>query len=373
MLKNLLSNACKFTEQGECLAAHRARADRRRASRAERCATAETVVAFAVTDTGIGIAEDKLKLIFEAFQQADGTTSRRYGGTGLGLSISREIARLLGGEIQVESAAGKGTTFTLYLPVSHRPAARVEASDDAARTRAARAIAHRGASDDRARSALRSLPSDVDDDRDAIDDDDRVVLDRRGRPRLRARVLEVARGRGFKGIVALRGDAGLALAHEYKPDAIGSTCSCRDDGWAVLDRLKRDPDTRHIPVHVVSGAERTPRARSSAGAVAFLEKPVEQGGARRAFAHIASFLEPRRQEPARRRGRRAQREAIVELHRRRRRRRDDGGRRRARRRSRRSSSDAFDCMVLDLSCPTCSGFELLEQVEDRRRASRRCR
>src|SRR4051812_44179140 len=310
VLKNLLSNACKFTKSGTIsLRISRAADDAKLQERTLR--EADDVVAFAVTDTGIGIPADKLKLIFEAFQQADGTTSRRYGGTGLGLSISREIARLLGGEIHVRSTPGEGSSFTLYLPVTYSASRGVDS--DAPLTRERSSFADDGVPDVIIDPAL-VLSGDVEDDRGSIDVADRVVLIVEDDETFAKTVLEVARERGFRGIVALRGDAGLALAHEYKPDAIVLDMALPGmDGWAVLDHLKRHPDTRHIPVHVVTGAENGRHHALRAGAVAFLEKPVEKPLLDEAFAQIAGFLERRVRNLLVVDDESAQRQAMMEL------------------------------------------------------------
>jgi hypothetical protein len=361
VLKNLLSNACKFTERGGVSLGIGTPPEGTRFHERS-LLEAESVIGFSVSDTGVGIAADKLKLIFEAFQQADGTTSRRYGGTGLGLSISREIARLLGGEIRVESKPGKGSTFTLFLPTAFS-GLRIEPSDEPlARERLAFVSA------DFLDPAL-LLPRDVDDDRGSIDVADRVVLIVEDDAAFASTVLEVARERGFKGIVALRGDAGLALAHEYKPDAIVLDMALPGmDGWAVLDHLKRHPDTRHIPVHVVTGAENGKQNALRAGAVAFLEKPVEKSRLDDAFAQITSFLDRRVRNLLVVDDESTQRQAVIELL-------GDGedvnvtavG----------SSEEAlaeleqreFDCMVLDLKLPEMQGFQLLERVKSDKRFS----
>jgi CheY-like chemotaxis protein len=362
VLKNLLSNATKFTSEGSvALSISVAPEDMRFA--AEGLGDGGPVIAFAVSDTGIGIAEDKLKLIFEAFQQADGTTSRRYGGTGLGLSISREIARLLGGEIHVESTVGEGSTFTLFLPSTFTPPVWVEPIDEPLTRERLAALREAVSPPEFDLDPVLLLPSDVEDDRAGIESGDRVVLIVEDDEGFARTVLEVARQRGFKGIVALRGDAGLALAHEYKPDAIVLDMQLPGmDGWTVLDHLKRHPDTRHIPVHVATGAENGKQNALRAGAVAFLEKPVDKEKLDDAFAEISTFLE---------RGVKSllvvdddatQRGAIVELL-------GDGedvqitavG----------SSEDAlaalesqhFDCVVLDLKLPDMQGFQFLEQVK----------
>jgi CheY-like chemotaxis protein/HAMP domain-containing protein/GAF domain-containing protein len=354
ILKNLLSNAVKFTDEGSVrLHIGVVGDDVRFAS--ESLAAAGTVVAFSVVDTGIGIAEDKLRLIFEAFQQADGTTSRRYGGTGLGLSISREIARLLGGEIRVASAPGTGSTFTLYLPAVYE--ARPRAAEVGALELAARGF-------DRELDPALLLPSEVRDDRDEIQEGDRVVLIVEDDAEFARTMLSVARERGFKGLVALRGDTGLALARELKPDAVILDMKLPGmDGWTVLAQLKRHPDTRHIPVHIVSGAGANggrQRARR-AGAVAFLEKPVEAEALDAAFAEIATFIDRGVKSLLVVEDDETQRETIVEL--------VGGGDVSVTAVG--SSEEAlaelegqrFDCMVLDLKLPKTTGFALLEKVK----------
>ena len=270
VLRNLLSNAIKFTERGSV---------KLRISRA----VGRDVVAFAVSDTGIGIPQDKQRLIFEAFQQADGSTSRKYGGTGLGLAISREIAGLLGGDLRVESAVGQGSTFTLYLPIAYYAAARDAAPRTMrAATRDARAAEidatparSRATAADRRRRRRPRSPARSPTTTTALEPGDRVLL-----------VIEDdltfaidaardgARSRGFKGVVATSGAQALELARTVKPDAITLDLRLPDiDGWVLLDRLKHDPATRHIPVHVISGLDEERRSLQY-GALGFLQKPV---------------------------------------------------------------------------------------------------
>jgi HAMP domain-containing protein/signal transduction histidine kinase/DNA-binding response OmpR family regulator len=250
VLKNLLSNAFKFTESGSVrLAIGRAPADAHYST--DSLARAGDVVGFSVIDTGIGIPPDKLRLIFEAFQQAEGSISRRFGGTGLGLSISREIARLLGGEIHVESTDGEGSRFTLYLPVAGPVAVSVPpASIDGPRplplptTRSRRRVEGVG------------LPDTLTDDRSDLPAGERVVLVMTEDRALARGAVDVAHEHGFRCLLALRGDAGLALVHEFMPDAV---IVSRDlpqlNGEAVLDHLKRHPETRHLPVYVLAAQD----------------------------------------------------------------------------------------------------------------------
>jgi HAMP domain-containing protein/CheY-like chemotaxis protein/signal transduction histidine kinase len=361
VLKNLLSNAFKFTDQGGVTLTIEPAPQGMRFQN-DNLTRADTVVAFAVADTGIGIPEDKLKLIFEAFQQADGTTSRKYGGTGLGLSISREIARLLGGEIHVESRAATGSTFTLYLPAR---APEREAADDEepAGEPASVAPEDNGGLVDFDPSLL--LRQEVADDRERIADGDRVVLIVEDDADFAKTELEMARARGFKGIVATRGDIGVALAHAYRPDAIILDMKLPvQDGWAVLEHLKRHPDTRHIPVHIVSAVvDGGTQEALRAGAVAVLEKPVEHDALDAAFGAIHEFVERDVRNLLIVDDDEEQRRAITEL---------IGTGDDVQITAVGSSEEAldlletdtrFDCMVLDLKLPKMSGFALLEKVK----------
>ncbi|MFL6038306.1 MAG: HAMP domain-containing protein, partial [Gaiellaceae bacterium] len=366
VLRNLLSNAFKFTEQGGVKLRVSLAEGRQFAS--ETLSRAETVLEFAVQDTGIGIAHDNLRLIFEAFQQADGTTSRRYGGTGLGLSISREIARLLGGEIHVESQPGQGSAFTLFLPATYQHVEHVAPLEEVTVTSAGSELATEPAraEDERELDPALLLPSDVRDDRDDIQQGDRVVLIVEDDPELARTELDVARERGFKGLVAMRGDSGLALAHEYKPDAIILDMALPGmDGWAVLDRLKDHPETRHIPVHIVSAADGRQNALR-AGAVAFVEKPISKEGLEDTFAEIRTFIEREVKRLLVVEDDEAQRDSLIEL---------IGGDDDVEVTAVGSSEEAlealqlqrFDCRVVDLKLPESGGFELLEQSKNDQR------
>jgi CheY-like chemotaxis protein/HAMP domain-containing protein len=376
ILKNLLSNAFKFTESGTVQLRIGLAEGRQFAS--ETLSRAGSVVEFAVRDTGVGIAHDKLRLIFEAFQQADGTTNRRYGGTGLGLSISREIARLLGGEIHVESSPRQGSTFTLFLPASYQQAEHPPAGmlDDIGTLPPKVGIGNGSSAApppvpvELLQAELDPallLPNEVQDDRDAIEDGDRVVLIIEDDAEFARTELEVARERGFKGIVAIRGDAGLALAHEYKPDAIILDMQLPVmDGWTVLDHLKHHPDTRHIPVHIVSGSDGRQNALK-AGAVAFVEKPISRESLDETFGEIRSFIDREIKRLLVVEDDEEQRQAVVELISA-----DDvdvvgvGSSEEA---LEALELDRFDCMVVDLKLPELGGFGLLERLKEDRRFS----
>ena len=295
ILKNLLSNAFKFTQQGQVLLAVSS-ADGGWSSDHESLNRALQVVAFSVVDTGIGISPDKQQIIFEAFQQADGSTSRKYGGTGLGLAISRELAQLLGGEIRLTSAPGKGSAFTLYLPQSWSPprsgrqGAAAAQEGAAARGPVARDGAAAGAepfgappwqgSDsmplEHGTGEAEAAVADVaDDDRRAIAGDDKVLLIVENDLAFARMLLEAARRAGFKGLVTANGADALALTREYQPSAITLDIVLPDmEGWRILERLKADLSTRHTPVCVVSTDDSRQRALA-AGAVGFLAKPLQ--------------------------------------------------------------------------------------------------
>jgi len=375
VLRNLLGNAFKFTDKGT-VGLKIGRADRSIVLENGTVAQPQDLVAFSVFDTGIGIASDKQQLIFEAFQQADGTTSRKYGGTGLGLSISREITRLLGGRVAVESVPGEGSTFTLYLPIAFAgpmlAAAQSAASADAKlsapepRQPVARpvttttAAALQAASD--AAPALRQAPAvivNAEDDRDNLNAEDRIVMIVEDDITFAGILRDIARRQGFKVLMAYDGNSALDLASRYRPDAISLDLKLPDvDGWKVLDELKRNSATRHIPVQVISVLDR--QRTAAMGAISYLEKPVTQPALEGAFAHIRGFVDRELKELLVVEDDEVQRSTIVELL---------------------AETDvritavgtgeealkaleerAFDCLVLDLALPDMGGFDLLKRI-----------
>src|SRR6185436_8261910 len=241
---NLLSNAFKFTAQGRVTLAVRC-ADSGWSTNHPVLRNVDRAIEIAVTDTGIGIPEDKQKLIFEAFQQADGTTSRKYGGTGLGLSISREIARLLGGELQVRSKPGEGSTFTLFVPLEAAAIAIPASLTTTAR------YENSGA------TVPSALPTtlEVSDDRDNLGNDPFVLIIEDDIT-FASILLDLARDSGLKGVISTAGSGTLAMARKLRPDAISLDLGLDDiNGFVLLDLLKHDPETRDIPIHVISGAD----------------------------------------------------------------------------------------------------------------------
>nr|WP_290221235.1 HAMP domain-containing protein [Trichocoleus desertorum] len=382
VLKNLLANAFKFTDRGSVKLSMTAAAQGWNPEK-ESLSRANTVIAFSVTDTGIGIPADKQKIIFEAFQQADGTTSRKYGGTGLGLSISREIARLLGGEIRLTSAPGQGSTFTLYLPQAYQapPQAstptpqspiRVELGrrdvanglDGSGTAFAATSLAANIAALNLSESALDApmvpLPE-LSDDRTNIEPSDRVLLIIEDDINFNRVLIDMARSAGFKVLVALRGNMGLSMARDFKPDAVMLDIRLPDmDGWTVLDRLKHNPETRHIPVHILTVEEGRQRGLQL-GAIAYMQKPISSENLTNALTQIKEFVERRVKNLLVVEDDQTQRQSIVELI-------GNGDVETTAVGSGAEALEAlkdnhFDCIVLDLGLPDMTGLELIEALK----------
>ncbi len=354
VLKNLLSNAFKFTAQGQVSLIVSSAAEGWSPDHPV-LRHAPAVVAFQVSDTGIGIPAEKQRIIFEAFQQADASTSRKYGGTGLGLAISRELSNLLGGEIQLHSTPGEGSVFTLYLPLKYAGAP-VAALTPPSPTSSL--IPHSGLA-----SGLLERPTEaVPDDRESIAPGDSVLLIVEDDPHYARVVADLARDRGFRVLVASRGAEALALAREHHPIAISLDVFLPDMlGWTVLSQLKQDPETRHIPVQMVTLDEDRQHGLSQ-GAFSFLTKPTTTEGLEAALERIQAFSRPRRKRLLVVEDNAAERMSVTELldH-------DDidivpvetgaGALAELRERS-------ADCVVLDLRLPDMSGFEVLERIRD---------
>ncbi|HKI24702.1 MAG TPA: HAMP domain-containing protein [Candidatus Sulfotelmatobacter sp.] len=356
VLKNLLSNAFKFTEHGSV---------RLSVSVGQQgwtqnhpiLSTAASVVAFEVADSGIGIAPDKQRIIFEAFQQADASTSRKYGGTGLGLAISRELASLLGGEIQLRSVPGQGSTFTLYLPLAY----------------VGPATAKPGASDMRAMPSASPLQlsnmvvterpiEHIGDDRENLQPGDAILLIVEDDPHYARILCDLSRDKGFKVLAALRGAEALALAREFHPTAVSLDVFLPDMlGWTVLNHLKQDPATRHIPVQMLTMDEDRQHGLAR-GAFAFVTKPTTTGELDSALSRIKEYATPRRKRLLIVEDNTAEQLSIRELlvH-------EDidvqvaatGGEA-----LKMIDNRSFDCVVLDLRLPDMTGFDILERIRD---------
>jgi CheY-like chemotaxis protein/signal transduction histidine kinase/HAMP domain-containing protein len=352
VLKNLLSNAFKFTAQGG-VRLNVAVALGGWSSEHPVLSQAPAVVAFEVTDTGIGIPSEKQKLIFEAFQQADASTSRKYGGTGLGLAISRELANLLGGEIHLRSSPGTGSTFTLYLPIKYvGPSAATHAVAAAAPTASTQLAGLHVATE----RAIEPIP----DDRMDIQAGDAILLIVEDDPHYARILIDLARDKGFKALLAMRGDDALNLAKQYQPTAVSLDVFLPDMlGWNVLSQLKQNPLTRHIPVQIVSLDEDRQHGLAR-GAFAFVNKPTTREGIDEALSRIKEFAAPRRKRLLIVEDNQVEQMSIRELlgH-------DDieivnvstGGEALAT-----LQEKPCDCVVLDLRLPDMSGFEVLERM-----------
>jgi HAMP domain-containing protein/signal transduction histidine kinase/CheY-like chemotaxis protein len=352
VLKNLLSNAFKFTEQGGVQLSVSVATDGWSEDHPILGAAA-SVVAFAVSDTGIGIPPEKQRIIFEAFQQADAGTSRKYGGTGLGLAISRELANLLGGEIQLRSTPGKGSIFTLYLPQTYvgPSAANVTMVDRQAQL-----------SVPPLQLATEAAVDLVEDDRENLQQDDAILLIVEDDPHYARVLCDLSRDIGFKVLVAMRGAEALALAREFHPTAVSLDVFLPDMlGWTVLNHLKQDPATRHIPVQMLTLDEDRHHGLAR-GAFSFVTKPTTPQGLEAALIRIKDYSMPRRKRllvvednPAEQLGIRellgyddidvsvaaSGSEALTAL-----------------------TEEPYDCVVLDLRLPDMSGFDVLERLRD---------
>ena len=282
IIRNLVSNAMKFTEQGGVAVAFGSA--RLRGESGE-----EAHLRITVRDTGIGIEPEKQKVIFEAFQQADGSTSRKYGGTGLGLSISRQLALLLGGRIELESEKGKGAVFTVYLPLT--PPAELEPSPKPNQP-SARPKAPAGPAGPVVQSVYEAAPPppppqvQVPDDRENLADDDRVILIIEDDPNFAKVLYKKCHDKGLKCLAALDGETGLELARHYLPGGIILDLRLPGmDGWAVLEALKENTSTRHIPVHIISVEQSSPKAMRK-GAVGHATKPINADALDEAFLKL---------------------------------------------------------------------------------------
>ena len=261
ILRNLISNALKFTAQGSVDISIKLNDGN------------DKMLCFVVRDTGIGVPPEKQHHIFEAFQQADGSTKRKYGGTGLGLSISRELAKLLGGEISLTSVPGQGSEFTLFVPIGPAYGNSEPETGNFFGTYQ-EDIAAKPLSATQNRFVSTVIPESIPDDRSTVNDASKTILIVEDDTFFAKSLLDYTRKQGYKGIVAVRGDEGLELARTFRPMGILLDIQLPVvSGWEVMDQLKNDPETRHIPVHIMS-SHRMKNESLQKGAVDFIDKPV---------------------------------------------------------------------------------------------------
>ncbi|QHF38873.1 hybrid sensor histidine kinase/response regulator [Pseudomonas sp. S34] len=352
VVKNLLSNAFKFTEQGSVKISIAPAVSGWSVDNSE-LNRADAVVAFVVTDTGIGVSAGKQKLIFEAFQQGDTGTSRKYGGTGLGLSISRELAHRLGGELRlIPGEIGKGSTFALYVPLRTQDA-QGQTLDESA-TEAVPGQVKRD---------LMSTPTaQVLDDRESVQPGDQVLLMLEGDARFASILLEAAHQKGFKAIVTTRGADALELVERFKPAAITLDPGLTDiDGWSLLEQLKRNFATRHIPVQIISIADDHTRGLRY-GAFDYLLKPVTADEIQNALVGIVAFARRKTRNLLLIDGDEGNRARILDLL----------GNTDVKITATDSGAEAmkklakkrYDCMAINLKLPDASGIRFLEALQE---------
>ena len=353
IIKNLISNAVKFTQKGEVSVEFSRPGEEVNLSRSG--LDSQNAIAISVTDTGIGIPGDKQLEIFEAFHQADGSTSRLYGGTGLGLSISRELAKILGGEIQLESTEGKGSTFTLYLPIEKEEVKREGVKRDGVKREDVRR-------EDVKRESRITYHASIPDDRDDIKENDRVILVIEDDPQFAKTLSKFCHERDFKCIHAGDGETGLRLADKYGPDAIILDIRLPGiEGWEVLEALKDDSKTRHIPVHMISVEEETIDAFKK-GAIGYLTKPVTEKQLGQAFTKIEDMIDRTIKNLLVVEDDQIMRKNIIKLI----------GNGDVKTKAVASGKEAlkelrtnsYDCVILDLNLPDISGFEVLSKLDE---------
>jgi len=374
IIRNLMANAIKFTDKGQITI--RMEPPQKGVNLFSSGLALSDALAISIQDTGIGIPRDKQKIIFEAFQQADGTTARKYGGTGLGLSISRELAHLLGGEIQMESTVGKGSTFTLYLPIDMEKSKRETESgipERRSKKREARgqwsgASGQKGITNHDPRRTLHAQPTltapsvtTIPDDRKGLVKGDRAILVIEDDHRFAALLLKQCHERGFKCLAAATGEEGLAMATEHAPQAIILDIRLPGmDGWAVLEALKEDRDLRHIPVHMMSVEDPTIEAFRK-GAIGFLRKPVKQEELETAFSRLEDILDRKMKsllvveddENLRKSVVRLVGNGDIQV--------DEAATGEEALKALRSTT--YDCVILDLGLPDMTGFDILKTLE----------
>jgi CheY-like chemotaxis protein len=357
VLKNFLSNSFKFTPNGGRIELVIKPAGTGIPFRKKSLLNRNDLISFTVSDSGIGIPEEKLSVIFEAFQQVDGSTKRKYGGTGLGLSISRELANLLGGEIHVSSELGKGSNFTLYVPSEIAPAEN-SSPENVVTIQPVK-------TDDSLPPIVDVLPvSDAshDDDQHLLTEGDRKILIMEVDVEFSKVLLDFVHERYFKGIIAHQGNIGLSFARHYKPDAIILDMKLPViDGSEVLKKLKSDPELRHIPVQIISGYDYR-KSGLELGAVDFIQKPISREAFWKALDKVEYFVSRKPKKLLIIEDNEEHNHAVKELI----------GNGDVKCYSAYSGKEAyellkkttFDCIIVDLGLPDMSGFNFLEKVRE---------
>ncbi|UUF13475.1 MULTISPECIES: HAMP domain-containing protein [Flavobacterium] len=365
ILKNLLSNSFKFTEKGG-VRLNIYKADNNWKTKNASLENAEAVVAFEISDTGIGISKEKQNIIFEAFQQAEGSTSRKYGGTGLGLSISRGLSDLLGGSIELESDTNIGSKFTLFLPLKFVYIPELEDINVNEETN----VLHAG------KSRLKSLPSasfkksdmdlyfvdEVGDDRTDIKPNDKILLIAEDNVTFAKILLERAHQHGIKAIVTTRGNDVVDYINQFQPHAITMDLNMPDtSGWKILDRLKTDFTLRHIPVYIISGEDERNKGLKR-GARNFFLKPVKNELLTSLFNDIQDFKDKKEKNLLVVDDNEFELERIVEA--------VEGEdilvstALTAKDAVKLIQEKSFDCIILDLMLPDADGLDLISDLEN---------
>jgi len=365
ILRNLLSNAFKFTGKGGKVTLDIELTQNDYLFRNDKLSRLDQVVAFSVADTGIGVPENKQALIFQAFQQADGSTKRKYGGTGLGLSISKELAHALGGEIQLQSEEGKGSKFTLYLPLQFDPSIitmtdkeiEIKQVDD----NKFKQVFEKNLITPEAHEALPGFQENITDDRYGINENDKVILIIEDDVRFAEVLRDFFREKNYKGIITRQGNTGLSMARYYRPDAIILDMKLPGmDGAAILKRLKNDPELRHIPVQIFSGYDRR-KEGLELGAFDFIKKPVNKTDIHAAFDRMEEFIRKKIKKLLIVEDNREQNKTIRELI----------GNGDVKSFSAYGGAEAyemlqkerFDCIIIDLGLPDMNGVDFLEKIK----------
>lgn len=356
ILKNLISNALKFTSEGGitvkmCLTDKKTKINRSGLN-------VDESMTISVLDTGIGIKPENLNKIFEAFQQEDGTTSRKFGGTGLGLSISMQLARLLGGEIQVESEVGKGSIFSFYLPLEHPDAGKADIIVNPDELNDILAVESVEIYNEK--NPIQAF-SEIRDDRNDLDNESHRLLIVEDNYDFSQILFNFARERKYKCLIAGDGEAGLQMAYQYHPHAIILDVGLpRMDGWDVIDKLKSNPATRHIPVFFISGQEMKIKAMQK-GAIGVLTKPVTREELDFAFSKIAVKISTSVKKLLLVEDDNVMRSSLTQLIE------NDNVKvyeaEKGNDALKLLENENFDCMVLDLGLSDISGFNLIEKIK----------